>query len=209
VRLALCIRQLLVASWEVDPAAVGRKLPMGLAPALTEAESALVSLAAFRATNVRLDRMRGPAYAQLNVRTYVTRSGEPGVFFLALRVTTPGLPGVLLGAPLRPARIRVHDGAVEAPGLGVGIRYGRAGGPGEAPFRTGPAETRDVAYYEAAGLRRAEAEHDPFAWEAAVPIGPVRVEPLLALGLEVGSPCSLLYADRVSFRLALPLAKVG
>jgi hypothetical protein len=210
VLLTLTVRHMLLATWEVDPERVQRSLPAGLEPALAAGGRALVSIAAFRNAGVRLSRRRVPGYSQLNVRSYVTRAGEPAIFLLSLRVTLPGLGGVLFGAPSRPARIRVREGAAEAPGLGVSFGYRRLGEPPRAPaLPGGPLGSHDVGYFFAAGLRRLVARHDPFAWEAAELTASPRLDPLLGLGFDVREPDSLLYAASTAFSVELPPERVA
>jgi hypothetical protein len=210
VRLTLVARRLLLVTWEISPAAAARTLPPGLSPALDEAGRALLSIAALRCEQVRLDGRRGPSFAQLSVRTYVQRAAEPAAFFLTVRVTPAGLGGIAFGAPLRPARIRVREGAVDARGLGVSFRYRLVGEPSDVPaFEAGPLGTHEVGYFVSAGLRRLVATHEPFDWRAAELVGGARAEPLLALGFDVGEPVSLLYAERTRFEMDLPPRKLA
>lgn len=210
MRLTLTVKHMLLATWEVPPERVARSLPAGLEPALVAGGSALVSIAAFRNEGVRLSGRRVPGFSQLNVRTYVTRAGEPAVFFLLLRVTPAGLGGVLAGVPYRPARIRAREGIAEAPGVGVSIRYSRGGEPPSVPaFQTGPLGTHDVGYFVAAGLRRLVAHHDPFAWESAELRAIPRLDALLALGFDGREPDSLLYASSTALTVELPPEKLA
>ena len=45
-------------------------------------------------------------------------------------------------------------------------------------------------------------------WERAEPVGPVRADPLLALGFSVDEAPSLLYAAHASFEAELPPKRV-
>ena len=112
--------------------------------------------------------------------------------------------GAFLGFPVRPARLRVRRGLVDAPGLGVRIAYE----PGE------PAETSELTPTRSGSSRRRACA--PFASGAArrsgcgrTATGPVRAEPLAALGFPVESPPSLLYGERASFEAELPRAAPG
>jgi hypothetical protein len=58
-------------------------------------------------------------------------------------------------------------------------------------------------------VRRLATTHDPFRWEAAELVGEPRLEPLMALGLDVGAPDSLLYAASTRFEIQLPPVKTG
>jgi uncharacterized protein YqjF (DUF2071 family) len=209
VQLAVTMRYLLVVSWEVDLERVRIDLPPGLAPALAGDGGGLVSLVAFVNEDVRLGDAPAPSFAQLDVRTYVSGDRGPGTYVLSFRVTPPGMGGAAFGAPYRPARIRVRDGSVSARGLGVSIAYRRTGEPVEPPFRAGPDATHDIGYFEAAGTRRFHTEHDPIVWERVELAGELRVDPVLALGFDLGEPLPAVFADSVSARLELPPEKVG
>ena len=77
MQLRLTARDLVVVSWQVDPGEAGRPLPEGVEPLVTDTGSAVVSLAAYRNENVRLDGQPVPSFAQANVRTYWTRRASP------------------------------------------------------------------------------------------------------------------------------------
>jgi hypothetical protein len=203
------MRNLVVVTWEVEPGLVARDLPKGLAPAVTEGGAGLVSLVACANEEVRLGDAPAPSFAQLNVRTYVSGDQGPGGFVLSFRVTPPGMGGAAFGAPYRPARIRVREGSVEARGLGVWLRYDRTGDRVDVPFRSGPDETQESGYFEAAGTRRFHSQHEGVAWERVELVGESRLDPVLALGFDLGDPVSAVYADGVGARFELPPEKVG
>jgi Uncharacterized conserved protein (COG2071) len=189
---------LLLASWEAEPEQVRALLPPGLAPATVDGRH-LVTVAALRWTRARLSGVPLPPFSQLNVRAYARHGRETGVFFTSLRATLPGLGGALFGFPVRPARLRVRPQLVEAPGLGVRIAYERAG----------PAEPSELGHhalglFEAAGTRAFRIRRGEAAWERAEPTGPVRADPLLALGVALEGPPLLRYAERASFEVELP-----
>jgi uncharacterized protein DUF2071 len=188
----------LLASWETDPARVRRALPAGLAPAAVEGKH-LVTVAALRWESGRLGGLPIPPFSQLNVRVYARHGEETGVVFLAVRTTLPGLGGALFGFPVRPARLRVRQGLVEAPGLGVRIPFARRG-PAE-PSELGG---HSLGLYEAAGLRAFRIRRGETSWERAEPTGSVSADPLLALGFELERPPRLLYTERASFEIELP-----
>ncbi|MGH3022794.1 MAG: DUF2071 domain-containing protein [Gaiellaceae bacterium] len=196
------VRDLLLASWETDADSVAAVVPPGLTPAAVDGRH-LATVAALRWRSGRLGVLPTVPFSQLNVRVYVEQGEETGVFFLAMRTTLPGLAGALLGFPVRPTRLRVRRGLVHAGGLGVSI-----------PFEPrGPAEPSELGrhalgLYEAAGVRAFRIRRGEIAWQRAEPTGPVRADPLLALGFALEGPPSLRYAERASFEAELPPARV-
>ena len=159
----------------------------------------LASVVAIRFGAGRVGRLPTPPFTQLNVRTYVEDEGETAVLFLRSYVTPGGLPGILAGAPFRPARIRFEPGLVRAKGLGVRIpfRIGEAIDPGELGGH-------ERGLFEAAGLRRFDVERGPAQWRAAEADGEIAVPVLRALGLDPTGPPSLLYTEDTSFATSLP-----
>jgi Uncharacterized conserved protein (COG2071) len=200
--LSLSVRDLVLASWETDPDRVARTLPPGLRPAPVDGQH-LVTVAALRHAGGRLGRLPVPPFSQLNVRTYVEHEGETAVFFLMTRVTLPGMGGAVLGAPFRPARIRVRPRELDAPGLGVSLRYEPAGPP-----RPSELTGHLVGLYEAAGVRAVRIRRAPAEWQLALPTGPHRADPLTALGFDVSAPPELLYARNAAFEAELPPRRV-
>lgn len=193
------VRDLVLASWEVDPARVAAVLPSGLTPAPVDGRH-LVTVAAMRWERARLGGIPVPRFSQLNVRVYA----EGGVVFLAMRVTPAGMGGAFLGFPVRPARLRVRRGLVDAPGLGVRIAYE----PRE-PAEPSELTAHDVGLVEAAGVRAFTVRRGEARWQQAEATGALRAEPLAALGFSVGGPPSLLYAERASFEAELPAKPVS
>lgn len=198
MRLFLNVRDLVLASWEIEPGQLTQALPRGLVPAVVDGRH-LVSLAAFRCAGGRVGLLPVPRFAQLNVRAYAEYEGEPAVVFLGTRVTWPGLGGALFGAPYRPARIRVRPGAVDAPGLGVRLAYEPRG-----TVEAGPLADHLIGLFEAAGLRMFRIRRGAAAWQRADVVGTVRADPLAALGFDLSGPPELLYAERASFEAELP-----
>jgi len=196
------VRDLVLASWETDAEQVARTLPPGLEPAPVDGRH-LVTIAALRWDGGRLGRLPLPHFSQLNVRVYVRHEGEAAVFFLVMRVTPAGMGGALFGIPVRPARLRVRRGVVDAPGLGVNLAY-------EPRVPAAPSEltSHELGLFEAAGPRGFRVRRGEAVWERAEPTGPFSVEPLRALGFDVSAPPSLLYAERASFETELPPQRV-
>jgi len=81
---------LLFAHWRVDPAALSAQLPEGVVLD-TRAGEAWLGVVPFRMEDVRLRYTpRVPcthSFPELNVRTYVTVDGTPGVWFFSLDAT--------------------------------------------------------------------------------------------------------------------------
>jgi uncharacterized protein YqjF (DUF2071 family) len=78
---------LLFAHWPLPPALVAPLLPAGL-PLDTFDGQAWIGVVPFHMSGIRL-RFTPPlpwlsAFPELNVRTYVTLDGKPGVFFFSL-----------------------------------------------------------------------------------------------------------------------------
>jgi hypothetical protein len=197
------VRDLVLASWETDAEHVARVLPAGLEPATVDGRH-LVTIAALRWDGGRLGRLPVPHITQVNVRAYARHRGETAVVFLALRVSLLGMGGALLGFPVRPTRARVREGIVAARGFGVELRYERRGTA--APSELG---THELGLFEAAGLRELRIRRGETSWERAEPVGPVRADPLQALGFAVADPPELLYAAHASFEVELPAGRVG
>jgi hypothetical protein len=195
VRISLRIRDLVVASWEIERAEAERLLPTGLEPAPVGGEF-LVSLAAMRYDGGRMGSLPLPSFSQINVRTYVAHEQEDAVYFLLSRVTVPGLAGALLGAPVGPSRIAVRPGSVEAPGLGVSISY-RVDGVTDA----GPIGLHELGIVGRARLRMVHIRRGPAVWRRAEPQGPIRADPLIHYGISLDEPPTLLSAASTEFVL--------
>lgn len=83
---------LLFAHWPLPPAEVVAQLPAGL-PLDTFDGQAWIGVVPFHMSGIRL-RFTPPlpwisAFPELNVRTYVSRDGKPGVFFFSLDAANP------------------------------------------------------------------------------------------------------------------------
>jgi hypothetical protein len=197
MRLSVDVRDLLVASWRTDEASVARALTDGLEPAAVGGEH-LVSAIFFRNTGGRLGRLPLPGFSQLNLRVYTTWRGELAAYFLDARVSAAGMAGGLF-APVRTSRIRVAAGSAEAPGLGLRVRY-----LVDEPTDPGALGNLELGLVAGGELRALRVERGPAEWRAAVPTETPRVDPLLALGFDVGEPHSLLYVDSTRFECELP-----
>jgi hypothetical protein len=191
------VRNLVIASWEAELGRIRAALPNQLEPLALDGRF-LVSLVGFHVTGGRLGNLPLLPFSQLNARTYITWRDEPAVFFLASRVTAGGLPGRLLGAPYRQARLKVHEGLLRAPGLGVSLRFevgGRADAGALGRHELGLFESGDLRSFR---IRRGEAE-----WRRGELSEPVRADFLFALGLEPRGDPELVYTARTIFDASL------
>ena len=109
---------LLFAHWPVDPALARTRVPPEL-PLDTWDGRAWIGIVPFRMTNVAPRGVRLPAalsaFPELNVRTYVTYGGKPGVYFFSLDaaslIAVTGARAVF-GLPYFLAQMQLrHDGA--------------------------------------------------------------------------------------------------
>jgi hypothetical protein len=192
------VRDLVLASWETDADRVARVLPAGLEPATVDGRH-LVTIAGLRWDGGRLGVLLVPRFTQVNVRVYARHGDETAVVFLALRVSLLGMGGALLGFPVRPVRARVREGVVSAPGFGVELRYERRG-----PAPPSDLGEHELGLFQAAGLREFRVRRGEASWERAEPVGPVRAEPLLALGFVLDGPPEIRCAATASFEAELP-----
>ncbi len=182
MRVSFRTRDLVVVSWPIAREDAERLLPPSLEPSAVEGRY-LISIVAMRHEG----RLR---YGQLNIRTYVEHAGEQAVYFLVTRVTAPGLVGVLMGAPFAPSRISVACGAVEAPGLGVSLRY-------EVGDETdpGPIGRHELGIYGQSRLKAIRIRRDPAVWRRASLHEPLRVDPLVVYGFKPDTHADVLYSD--------------
>ena len=188
MRVSLSTRDLVVVSWAIAREDAERLLPPALEPAAIGG-SYLISLVALRHEG----RLR---YGQLNIRTYVEHEGEQAVYFLVTRVTLPGLVGVLMGAPFAPSRIAVARGAVDAPGLGVSLRYevGEEGDPG-------PMGRHELGIYGRSRLRAIRIRRAPAVWRRGRLLPRARVDPLVVYGFTPDVQADVLYAESALLEL--------
>jgi hypothetical protein len=197
VRATLRVRDLVIASWEADLEQIRSAVPGQLEP-LALGGRFVVSLVGFHVTGGRLGKLPLLPFSQLNARTYVSWRDEPAVFFLGSRVTAGGLPGRLLGAPYRQARLRVREGLLRAPGLGVSVRFGlgRETDPGSLG-------RHELGLVENDGLRSFRIRRGEAGWRRGELAEPARADFLVALGLEPRGVPEVLYTARTVFDTSL------
>jgi uncharacterized protein YqjF (DUF2071 family) len=107
---------LLFAHWPLDPDALRSRLPAGLTLEVFD-DRAWIGVVPFHMTNVAprgVPLLPGvSAFAELNVRTYVTLNGKPGVYFFSLdAASTLAVIGArtLFNLPYYRAAMAVHTG---------------------------------------------------------------------------------------------------
>jgi uncharacterized protein YqjF (DUF2071 family) len=178
---------LLFAHWPVDPAMLRRHVPANLEIDTFEGQ-AWIGIVPFSMSGVRL-RWTPPlpglsAFLELNVRTYVTAQGKPGVWFFSLDAASAvAVAAARLSFHLPYFRARMHcreaNGWIQyestrthrgAPSAAFGARYRPAGDCFEA--RLGTLEhflTERYCLYSAAAGRtyRGEIHHPPWLLQSA------------------------------------------
>ena len=174
---------LLFAHWPLDPVALRGKVPAALPLDLFE-DHAWIGIVPFHMTNVasRWARPLAMAFPELNVRTYVTVGGRPGVYFFSLDAANAlAVFGArtLFGLPYYRATM-----AVDVGGRRVSYRSSRGNGTAEFAATYGPvgAEsasrpgtleyflTERYCLYTADGtgrVRRLEIHHRPWLLQPA------------------------------------------
>jgi uncharacterized protein len=129
---------LLFAHWPIDPDRLRRVVPPMLPLDLFDGQ-AWVGVVPFSMTNVSPRGIVVPwlsAFAELNVRTYVTLRGKPGVYFFSLdAASTLAVIGAraMFDLPYYRATMTVHAGP-----HGVSYRSARRGGGAEFAASYGP-----------------------------------------------------------------------
>jgi hypothetical protein len=220
-------RDVLFAHWAVNPSALRRLLPHGLAVD-TYHGAAYVGVIPFRIPSFRL-RWLPPvpgldAFDELNVRTYVTTPLGPGVFFFSLDATSR----LAVKAARRFYHLRYHEAAITIAREGDWIHYRsvrkgemaaammdvRYRGIGEASeAATGTLERWLVERYRlytvgpAGRLRRAEIDHAP--WRLRQAEGTFKTN-TMASAMGIGLPSTrpvLHFADASGPVYTWPLAQ--
>jgi uncharacterized protein len=113
----------LFAHWRVDAAQLGRLLPPELTLDLF-AGVAWIGVVARRVTGLRLRGLPPlpglSSFAELNVRTYVTNGGRPGVWLFSITVPNP----IVVEAVKRLYKLPAERGRVSLDRHGGGFRFG-------------------------------------------------------------------------------------
>jgi len=134
VPMAMGWRHLLFQNWPVDPDVVDAHLPAELDPDVHDG-SAWLSVVPFTNVAVRprgVPASLGVRLPELNLRTYVTRDGVPGVYFFSL--DAQGVASVL-GARVT-QHLPYYYARISLEYLGDGVRFrSRRRHPGARPVR--------------------------------------------------------------------------
>ncbi len=129
--LALSWRRVGFAHWDLSPGTVAERLPPGLTVDTFDGR-AWVGVVALEITGAGVGLSGGDGFAELNLRTYVTHDGDPGVYFFSLDAADSLAVDVArsaYGLPYYRAEARVRP-------RGGGIRFDhRRSHPGAAPAR--------------------------------------------------------------------------
>ena len=198
--------------WPVDPEAVAPLLPAGIAPDVYDG-AAWIGVVPFRMTDVaprgvpRIRRLSD--FGELNVRTYTTLDGKPGVWFFSLDATQP--------LAVRAARVTFHlpylDARIELERDGDTIDYSSrrthlGGGVAELRVRyrpIGPVTTAvsgslesfltdRYCLYAARGERIYRAEIDHARWPLQTAAADVdHCSMTTPLGIELGDEAPLAH----------------
>jgi hypothetical protein len=113
---------LLFIHWPIDPAVLRPLIPAGLELDTFDG-SAWIAVVPFTMTGIR-HRFLPPlpwvsAFAELNVRTYVTANDRPGVWFFSLDAANP----LAVRVARRTFHLRYYDASMSAIAAGDEIRY--------------------------------------------------------------------------------------
>jgi len=147
--LSMTWRDLLFAHWAVDPETVARRLPEGVAVDTYEGD-AYLGIVPFVMEDLRVRGSPfGLDFGELNLRTYVTVDGEPGVYFFNLDANDR----LGVGVARRLFRLPYYRAAmdVETTGEGTDRRVtfeSRRRTPGAAPARFDATYGPDGAFSE-------------------------------------------------------------
>ena len=204
---------LLFAHWPLDPAALRDKVPADLGLDVFDGRAWLGAVP-FHMTNVAMRGMAwlpfASAFPELNVRTYVTVGGKPGVYFFSLDATSPlavytaralfGLPYYRATMEVEASARRVSYRSIRKSRLAAefAASYGPVGAVAEP--RPGTVEhflTERYCLYTAANghVRRLEIHHRP--WPLQPADAQIAVNTMAAAsGIALPAPAPLLHFAR-------------
>ena len=216
---------LLFAHWPVDARALREKLPAGLPLDLHEGQ-AWLGIIPFHMTNVAPRGVPSipfvSAFPELNVRTYVTLEGKPGIYFFSLDAGSSvavAAARTLFGLPYYSATMSVETAAggvryhsarnTRMPGVAEFAATYRAIGPVQLP-QPGTLEhflTERYCLYtvdESFRARRLEIHHPPWPLQTAESV--ITVNTMAdAAGIRLPSTAPLLHFARRQDMVAWPM----
>jgi len=193
------IGHLLIASWPAERDRLARHLPRVLEPTTVDG-AYLVSLVGFRYERAGTGALPLPRLCQLNMRTYALYRDEPAVVFLRAYLTSMGFPAAVVGRPFGVVRGGVGPGSVEAPALGVRLRY-----QAQDPCDAGMLGRHELGIFQHRGrLHVFRIHRAPAEWRCAIPLEETVAGAVVAFGVDPRQAPNLLYAERASFTADLP-----
>jgi uncharacterized protein len=214
---------LLFAHWRVEASAVAPKIPAGLTLDLWQGD-AWVAITPFEISQVRLRGLPpipgASRFPELNVRTYVTAGGKPGVWFFSLdagNALAVFFARRLYHLPYFSARMAcVRKGAVvsyrcDRNGAGSSAEFQADYEPSGEPFHAPPGSLEDwltgryrLYASEDEALYRAEIEHEPWTLRRAT--AEIRRNTMAAAdGIDLpGDPPHLLFSRSLDVRVFWP-----
>lgn len=206
------IERAFAAVWDVPLEDADRVLPRGAEPLELDGRG-LLSLLVTRYGGGKAGALPVPGYTQLEfvVHGRSKKHGHAGPYSLLTRVSPAGASCVLRRVKYRPTVVRLDERRAEVPGAGVRLVF--------EPLATGPAPPVEpslghepvvlVMAKETRGFRRTVTGLD---WTPARLVEQPLIDPVLALGFDVGEPTWALIGGpgEVEARLPTrPLASLG
>ena len=218
---------LLFAHWPVQPEALRPLVPSGLSIDTFDGP-AWVGIVAFRLSGIRLRGLPPfppvAAFNEINVRTYVTRGGRPGVYFLSMDADNPLAMAIArpwFRLPYTHARmeVRAGNGSVSFQERRVQpdmpeARFAATYGPCSAPYEARPGSldhwlTERYSYYtpgRAGRLYRCDIYHPRWALQQAwARMGKNTL--MESLGIEQPDSPALLHHAKYMRALIWPLCR--
>jgi uncharacterized protein YqjF (DUF2071 family) len=114
--------RLLFAHWRVDPEALSRVMPANVEPDVFDGD-AWIGVTPFMIKGLRMHATpalpRLSTFPELNVRTYTTVDGKPGIWFLSLDTRNP----MAVPAARKLYRLPYHRAEQSVADIGEGLRF--------------------------------------------------------------------------------------
>ncbi|MEZ5098739.1 MAG: hypothetical protein R3C15_02820 [Thermoleophilia bacterium] len=203
------IEQAFAAVWAVSLEDADRVLPRGAAPLDVDGKG-LLSLVVTRFGRGTAGPLPIPGYTQLELVVHgrSKKHGHEGPYPLMTRVTPGGASCVLRRVKYRPTVVRFAPGRVEMPGGRVSVRFEPA--PSGAALPVEPAFGHEpvvlVMAKETRGYRRTVTGLE---WSPVRLVGQPALDPVLALGFDVGEPTWALLGGPGEVEARLPTRRLA